>query len=92
MNQLEMFPFFNISRFGGLLRTWLRGEMGVQIVGGRAGTASQGTKFMGDRVPRCSGWPAATALRVVRPSSPRAQRSTLCPMNLTLDGGARGQL
>jgi hypothetical protein len=45
--------------------------MGVQIVGGRAGTASQGNKFMGDRVPRCSGWPAATALRVARPSSPQ---------------------
>jgi hypothetical protein len=69
-----------------------RGGMGVHIVGGRAGTASQGTKFVGDRVPRCSGWPAATAVRVARPSSPRARSSTLCPMNLTLDGGTRGPL
>ena len=68
------------------------GGMGVQIAGGRAGTASQGAKFMGDRAPHFSVCPAAIPLRVARPSSPRAQSSTLCPMNLPLDGGTRGLL
>ena len=68
------------------------GGMGVHIAGGRAGTASQGTKVRGDRAPHVSVCPAEIALRVARPSSPRAQSSPLCPVNLPLDGGTRGLL
>ncbi|KAJ6750538.1 hypothetical protein OIU85_001111 [Salix viminalis] len=45
----------------------------------------------GDRVHGCSGWPAATALRVATAIKPAAYQ--LCPMNLTFTGGgARGLL